>query len=132
MKKETSSRTSFVAVFATLLLAFAIFGWGTQYKLSLYKQSGKLHGSVPHAKFLSQRERASGAQEADAQRTASLTQGVSVYPAVFAAVALSILSLRLIAQFWVMFVVTDKSLRKKAVGSTFFSFRPPPAYHLFF
>lgn len=54
MKPDTRTRYSFYAwpgyIFATMLLAMAVFAWGTSYKLSLYKTaySGK---SMPEAKL---------------------------------------------------------------------------------
>lgn len=45
---------------AMLLLAFAVFGWGLHYKLTLYEQAVQVRASEPAAKLLSERERQSG------------------------------------------------------------------------
>ena len=42
-----------------LLLAFAVFGWGLHYKLTLYEQAAQVRASEPAAKLLSERERGS-------------------------------------------------------------------------
>jgi hypothetical protein len=44
---------------AMLLLAFAVFGWGLHYKLTLYEQGPQVRASEPAAKLLSERERGS-------------------------------------------------------------------------
>lgn len=40
-----------------LLVVFAVFSWGVQYKLSLYDRPAKSIAAVPQAKLLSQKER---------------------------------------------------------------------------
>jgi hypothetical protein len=40
-----------------LMLCMAVFGWGLQYKLSLYKSKDSISHSAPEAKLLSQKER---------------------------------------------------------------------------
>jgi hypothetical protein len=40
-----------------LLLCMAVFGWGLQYKLSLYKSKDSISHLAPEAKLLSQKER---------------------------------------------------------------------------
>src|SRR5450631_865996 len=40
-----------------LVLTIAVFGWGLQYKLSLYHQSASHSASIAQAKLLSQKER---------------------------------------------------------------------------
>ena len=46
-----------LAAMGVLSLAFAVFGWGIQYKLSLYNLPGSAPTSMPVAKLLSQKER---------------------------------------------------------------------------
>lgn len=124
MKHEGSSRTSFIAAFAIVLLAVAVFGWGTQYKLSLYKQSGKLHStSIPHAKLLSQKEKASGAQAVEVNR-APVHTALSL-PCLIVLAAASI-GLVLVSSLW--FPDIDFSPGGQVSALNFFSFRPPPAY----
>jgi hypothetical protein len=45
-----------------LMLCMAVFGWGLQYKLSLYKGKNSVSHLAPVAKLLSQKERAAGGQ----------------------------------------------------------------------
>jgi hypothetical protein len=45
-----------------LLLLLAVFGWGVQYKTSLYAEQVPSHHSEPPAKLLSEAERADAAQ----------------------------------------------------------------------
>jgi hypothetical protein len=40
-----------------LMLSMAVFGWGLQYKLSLYKSKDSISHMAPEAKLLSQKER---------------------------------------------------------------------------
>ena len=40
-----------------LMLSMAVFGWGLQYKLSLYQGKGSIAHLTPEAKLLSQKER---------------------------------------------------------------------------
>jgi hypothetical protein len=48
-------RCAFLLSFGLLVLSMAVFGWGLQYKLSLYQ--GKTAHLTPEAKLLSQKER---------------------------------------------------------------------------
>jgi hypothetical protein len=45
-----------------LMLSMAIFGWGLQYKLSLYQGKGSITHQSPEAKLLSQKERPAAGQ----------------------------------------------------------------------
>jgi hypothetical protein len=44
------------------MLCMAVFGWGLQYKLSLYKNKDSISHSAPEAKLLSQKERPAAVQ----------------------------------------------------------------------
>jgi hypothetical protein len=46
------------------MLSMAVFGWGLQYKLSLYKAKSSITHLAPVAKLLSQKERPVAAQPA--------------------------------------------------------------------
>jgi hypothetical protein len=48
---------AFLLSFGLLTLSMAIFGWGLQYKLSLYQGKGSITHLTPEAKLLSQKER---------------------------------------------------------------------------
>jgi len=50
-------RCAFLLSFGLLTLSMAIFGWGLQYKLSLYQGKGSIAHLTPEAKLLSQKER---------------------------------------------------------------------------
>jgi hypothetical protein len=48
---------AFLLSFGLLVLSMAVFGWGLQYKLSLYQGKNSIAHSTPEAKLLSQKER---------------------------------------------------------------------------
>jgi hypothetical protein len=50
-------RCAFLLPFGLLMLSMAVFGWGLQYKLSLYQGKGSVAHLTPEAKLLSQKER---------------------------------------------------------------------------
>jgi hypothetical protein len=60
---------AFVLPLGLLMLAMAVFAWGLQYKLSLYKDKGSISHSAPAAKLLSEKERPVTAQAIDSQLT---------------------------------------------------------------
>jgi hypothetical protein len=48
---------AFLLSFGLLTLSMAVFGWGLQYKLSLYQGKSSVAHLTPEAKLLSQKER---------------------------------------------------------------------------
>jgi hypothetical protein len=54
---RTKRRCAFLLSFGLLTLSMAIFGWGLQYKLSLYQAKSSIAHLTPEAKLLSQKER---------------------------------------------------------------------------
>ena len=50
-------RCAFLLSFGLLTLSMAVFGWGLQYKLSLYQANSSIAHLTPEAKLLSQKER---------------------------------------------------------------------------
>jgi hypothetical protein len=50
-------RCAFLLPLSLLMLSMAIFGWGLQYKLSLYQGKSSIAHLTPEAKLLSQKER---------------------------------------------------------------------------
>ncbi len=48
---------AFLLSFGLLTLSMAVFGWGLQYKLSLYQAKSSVAHLTPEAKLLSQKER---------------------------------------------------------------------------
>jgi hypothetical protein len=55
-------RCAFLLSFGLLTLSMAVFGWGLQYKLSLYQAKSSIAHLTPEAKLLSQKERSLVAQ----------------------------------------------------------------------
>ena len=52
-----NGRCAFLLALGLLTLSAAVFGWGLQYKLSLYKGKDSISHQIPEAKLLSQKER---------------------------------------------------------------------------
>jgi hypothetical protein len=120
-------RVSAVTVFAILFLAFTVFGWGTGYKLSLYDSPCSPSTIIPAAKLLSQKERPSTARIAAQLVPATPVQETTkYYPAII--VAALMFSLRLLISTWVRVTTDHDSIAQRSAHSSFFSFRPPPAY----
>jgi hypothetical protein len=119
------------AALGVVCLALAVFGWGLQYKLSLYGQSDDHSKSIPHAKLLSQKERpvssASTALIAPTSQQLPLTS--SIFFALFAA---AVLLVSPAGQFSSMrkraFIRYSHLLRLAASG--YFAYRPPPVAFL--
>lgn len=60
-------RRAFLLPLGLLMLSMAVFGWGLQYKLSLYKSKDSISHLAPEAKLLSQKERPATGQAMDAR-----------------------------------------------------------------
>jgi hypothetical protein len=54
---QRKRRCAFLLSFGLLTLSMAVFGWGLQYKLSLYQGKSSIAHLTPEAKLLSQKER---------------------------------------------------------------------------
>jgi hypothetical protein len=52
-----NGRCAFLLALSLLMLSAAVFGWGLQYKLSLYHRKDPISHQIPEAKLLSQKER---------------------------------------------------------------------------
>jgi hypothetical protein len=52
-----NGRRAFLLALGLLMLSAAVFGWGLQYKLSLYHGKDSISHQIPEAKLLSQKER---------------------------------------------------------------------------
>jgi hypothetical protein len=121
-----SRRTSIATMFAIMALAFAVLGWGTGYKLSLYDPPGSPSASMPHAKLLSQRERPPVTIDVSELPPASRYSQPTIFnPGVFVVAVVLGLSFR--ASFRVQSVKVDAACRQVRFNSNFFSFRPPPS-----
>ena len=108
-----------------ILVVFAVFSWGVQYKLSLYHPPVKTVAASPQAKLLSQKERHVAVHEA---MTGNVSSDLLRIPRYFCAL------IGLIAAFSLA-----RTLRKLISTETsefvpveacqylsYFSFRPPP------
>src|ERR1700733_6783295 len=85
-RNSSGSRRAVLLPLGLLMLSLAVFGWGLQYKLSLYQSKDSITHLAPVAKLLSQKER-----PAATQGLAALSPEVPAFPAfaafVFVAVA---------------------------------------------
>jgi hypothetical protein len=61
-KSLGSHRRAVLLPMGLLFLSMAVFGWGLQYKLSLYQGKDSITHLAPVAKLLSQKERPAGGQ----------------------------------------------------------------------
>ncbi len=52
-----NGRRAILLALGLLMLSAAVFGWGLQYKLSLYQGKDSISHQIPKAKLLSQKER---------------------------------------------------------------------------
>jgi len=58
---------AFLLALGLLMLSAAVFGWGLQYKLSLYQGKSSISHQLPEAKLLSQKERPATIQTINAR-----------------------------------------------------------------
>jgi hypothetical protein len=122
-----SRRPSPASRLVIFLLAFAVFGWGLHYKLSLYARSASSCSQAPHAKLLSQKERPAEHRSVVFDPPRSLQLISYVFPSLillcFAGRRLCLNSI-----FRVQDVLADEQhFRLSLAASIYFSFRPPPA-----
>jgi hypothetical protein len=64
-RNSSSNRRAVLLPLGLLMLSLAVFGWGLQYKLSLYQGKSSIAHLTPEAKLLSQKERPATAQARD-------------------------------------------------------------------
>jgi hypothetical protein len=121
---NTSRRQSQMMSLGMLLLAFAVFSWGVQYKLSLYNPPAKASARMAEAKLLSQKERAS---VANASESTLARAAQPILPVVFAYVASAMLiALGLFPSASSQSNVRSSAQLPKQPSQSFFFFRPPP------
>jgi hypothetical protein len=118
-------RISALTGMGILFLAFAVFGWGIKYKLSLYDAPGSLLAHIPHAKLLSQKERPVTDSVVDSVPAASPLPQSSIFNPAILAVGL-MLALHLAVALRSVTIMVDDSRQQRSTNSSFFSFRPPP------
>jgi len=122
----TSRGTCTIRAVGILIVALAVFGWGLQYKMSLYNSPSDHSTAIPHAKLLSQKERPAASTDTDWIRLESQRQPSSIfYPSGELAACLA--GLQIATPRWVRTWSSLWSARLRQVAATsFFSFRPPP------
>jgi hypothetical protein len=127
MQKKIISRHKYLlAAIGIFALAFAVFGWGIQYKISLYNLPGSVPNSIPQAKLLSQRERLAPSKDVEPSRpSAPQPQSKILFSTLF--LATIVLSLRSETSVMMSTITDDGSREQQCAHSNFFSFRPPPA-----
>jgi len=127
MRSAATSRPFTINLLGILFLAFAVFGWGLQYKLSLYDSPGSIAASTPHAKLLSQKERPAVARDAALARPEIFEGESQIYglASLFFLISLVLHLVELLRSLGLPSDAVEQQLR--IVASSFFSFRPPPA-----
>jgi hypothetical protein len=112
-----------------LILVCAVFGWGLQYKLSLYEASSSQSTLIPHAKLLTQEQRPVSHRDGASSRPVSaLPQLPIVFPLL--CIAAWAMGLHLAAAMFMRISSTrDASRQQRSAHLYFFFFRPPPASH---
>jgi hypothetical protein len=124
--KITSRRISSPIALGIVLLAFALFGWGVKYKLSLYDPPGSLSTRIPQAKLLSQKERPALFGDTDSFHPVPPQPNSSVlFPAFL--IASVLLGSSVEVSFRIGIIPDDDMGQQRCAHSSFFSFRPPPA-----
>jgi hypothetical protein len=68
-KSFRNGHSAFLLALSLLVLSAAVFGWGLQYKLSLYQGNKSISHQIPEAKLLSQKERPAVGQTLNASPT---------------------------------------------------------------
>lgn len=109
-----------------LFVVLAVFGWGLQYKMSLYDPPSSPSTALPHAKLLSQKERPISSPGVSSIRPGFPQQRSSIF--FLAGVLAAILTgLSTAASRWMRTRSTIRNTRRRPIAaSNFFSFRPPP------
>ena len=121
---NTSRRQSQMMSLGMLLLAFAVFSWGVQYKLSLYNPPAKTSARMAEAKLLSQKERVS---VSNASESILAPAAQPILPVVFACLASAMLiALGLFPSAYSQSNVRACAQLPKQPSQSFFFFRPPP------
>ena len=119
-----SRRNSISTVFGICLIALAVFGWGLQYKMSLYRAANDRTAAVPSAKLLPPKEAVCSVQTA----TVSAPDTPSTVPLNLALIATIARALRLKDDQQISSSGRDRHHQTSwYFGSVFFSFRPPPS-----
>jgi hypothetical protein len=124
---STNRRPSVVNIIAVLFLALTVLGWGTAYKASLYHSDNRSAPSIPIAKLLSQKERPSTTKVVERLLPELPSHQPSIYYSTILIVAL-MFGLQLTLTGAMLEVGLDDSRKQRSAHTSFFSFRPPPAF----
>jgi hypothetical protein len=124
---STNRRPSVVNIIAVLFLALTVLGWGTAYKASLYHSDNSSAPSIPIAKLLSQKERPSTTKVVERLLPEFPSHQPSIYYSTILIVAL-MFGLQLTFAGAMLKVWLDDSRKQRSAHTSFFSFRPPPAF----
>jgi hypothetical protein len=111
-----------------LVLTIAVFGWGLQYKLSLYHQSGSHSTSIAQAKLLTQKERPAAFNRSGPVDPVDLDHRVLASDPPFFAAALLLSTFVTVFLWFRVDAVRGHSSQQRLAASDFFAFRPPPSF----
>ena len=120
-------RFSTLAVMGVLALMIAVFGWGLQYKLSLYQHSANHPRSVSQAKLLSQKERPAASNSLISVGPLDLAQPILVSEPTFLVAAVLLSAFAAVFLWFRVDAVLGYSSHQRLAASNFFAFRPPPS-----
>jgi len=120
-------RFSTLAVMGVLALTIAVFGWGLQYKLSLYQHSANHSRSVSQAKLLSQKERPTASNSLVSAGQLDLARPILVSEPTFLVAAVLFSAFAAVFLWFRVDAVLGHSSHQRLAASIFFAFRPPPS-----
>jgi hypothetical protein len=121
-RNSSGSRRAVLLPLGLLMLSLAVFGWGLQYKLSLYQSKNSINHLTPEAKLLSQKERPAATQGLVAR-----SPEVPAFPFVAAFVLVAVASfLRRAAARYLRTGSMEKSRPSRPPCLQALYFRPPP------
>ena len=121
-RNSSGSRRAVLLPLGLLMLSLAVFGWGLQYKLSLYQSKNSIAHLTPEAKLLSQKERPAATQGLVAR-----SPEVPAFPfvAAFVLVAVALFLLQAAARYLrTGSLEKSRPSRPPCLQAVFF--RPPP------
>jgi hypothetical protein len=121
-RNSSGSRRAVLLPLGLLMLSLAVFGWGLQYKLSLYQAKTSIAHLTPEAKLLSQKERPATTRALGA-RTPEVPAFLAFAAFVFVAMASL---LRQAAARYVRTGSTERSRPPRPPCLQALFFRPPP------
>jgi hypothetical protein len=120
-RNSSGSRRAVLLPLGLLMLSLAVFGWGLQYKLSLYQSKNSIAHLTPEAKLLSQKERPAATQGLVAR-----SPEVPAFPFVAAFVLVASFLVRAAARYLrTGSMEKSRPSRPPCLQAVFY--RPPPA-----